>query len=146
MNKAFVREADDIGPRCPGCGSIGWEVLRATLDAHIPAALRGTITESAWFCPFDRCEIVYFDAFDRSLRTDQVPARVYPKDPAAPLCACFGLSTADVDRDLAEGSVERTRECIRRAQSPEAACATRSPSGRSCVAEVQRYYMLRRGS
>ncbi|MFM7161145.1 MAG: hypothetical protein ACKOGA_04365 [Planctomycetaceae bacterium] len=144
MNKAFVRESDDGAPRCPRCGSPGQEVLRDTLQVHVPEPLRESLTESAWFCPFDRCEVVYFDAFQRHLLTDQVRTPVWPKDPDAPLCACFGFTSHEVEADLAEGGVSRTRACVQRAQSAEARCATASPSGQSCVAEVQRYYMQRR--
>ena len=52
--------------------------------------------------------------------------------------------SADIEQDLAEGGVARTRECVRRAQSPEARCTVTNPAGQSCVAEVQRYYMRRR--
>jgi len=146
VNKAFVRESDDGPPRCPHCDSPGVEVLRDTLRVHVPESLRESLTESAWFCPFDRCEVVYFDAFQRHLSTTQIATPVWPKDPTAPLCACFGFTTRDVDADLAEGGVQRTRECVQRAQSSAAHCATASPSGQSCVAEVRRYFMQRRAA
>ena len=66
---------------------------------------------------------------------------VYPKNPAAPLCACFGLTREDVEEDIREAGVTRTRVCVEKAKSAEARCAVASPSGQSCVAEVQRYYM-----
>ena len=144
MNKAFVRESDDVAPRCPGCDSPGQEVLRDTLAAQLSAEQRLGLTESAWFCGFDRCEIVYFDAFGRSVQVSQLSRPVWPKDPAAPLCACFGLTAADIEQDLTEGGVARTRACVQRAQSSEARCSVTNPAGQSCVAEVQRYYMRRR--
>ena len=66
MNKAFVREPDETGERkCPRCGSLGVTVHAETLVANLaPEALRG-LSESAFFCPFPRCEVAYFDAFDR---------------------------------------------------------------------------------
>jgi hypothetical protein len=146
VNKAFVREADDVAPRCPSCGSPGLEVLRDTLAAQVPDEFRGKLSsDAAWYCPFDRCDVVYFDAFERMLSTAQIPAAVYPKDPAAPLCGCLGITAEDLERDLDEGTVERTRRCVRHAQSPDARCSLMNPSGRSCEAEVQRYYMQRRG-
>ncbi len=144
MNKAFVREADDIAPRCPACGSLGTEVLRDTLAAQIPEELRRQLTDSAWFCPFDRCEVVYFDAFDRRVSVEQIPTAIYPKDPTAPICACLGTTAEDIERDLDEGTVLRTRACVKFAQSPEARCVTASATGQSCEAEVQRYYMKRK--
>ncbi|MFN0051761.1 MAG: hypothetical protein ACKV0T_06200 [Planctomycetales bacterium] len=144
MNKAFVRENDAPDSRCPRCGSPGQGVYRETLEAHVLPAAREHLNDLAFFCPFARCPVVYFDLFDRVVETRDVLHPVYPKHPAAPLCACFGLTCEDVEQDLREGSVARTRACIERAKSPEARCAVASPSGQSCIAEVQRYYMQRR--
>ena len=145
MNKAFVKEQDLTDGRCPRCGSPGVPVFRETLEAHVePAALKN-LTDSAFFCAQPRCEVVYFDLFDRVVDESSVKIPVYPKDPDAPLCACFGLSREDIEQDIREGGVVRTRACVERAKSPEAHCATAAPSGQSCIAEVQRYYMKRRG-
>jgi hypothetical protein len=70
---------------------------------------------------------------------------VYPKDPRAAICGCFGLTADAIEADLAEGTVRRVRELIARAKGPEARCTTMAASGQSCIAEVQRYYMRRRG-
>lgn len=145
MNKAFVKEEDSGEARCPKCGSPGSPVYRETLEAHLkPESLR-QLSDLAFFCSIPRCPVVYFDLFERSIDESQVLTPVYPKNPAAPLCACFGLTIDDVEDDLREGGVARTRACVERAKSDEARCATASPSGQSCVAEVQRYYMRRRG-
>jgi len=144
MNKAFVKEDDSIVARCPKCSSPGSPVYRETLEAHLkPEALK-QLNDLAFFCPFSRCQVVYFDLFERSIDESQILKPVYPKNPVAPLCACFGLTTDDVEDDLRDGSVTRTRACVERAKSPEARCAIASPSGQSCVAEVQKYYMRRR--
>ena len=144
MNKAFTKEPDAIDSRCPRCGSPGSPVYRETLEAHLAPETLAQFTDSAFFCPFPRCPVVYFDLFDRVIEDRLVKTPVYPKDPSAPLCACFGLTEADVEADLREGGVARTRACVEQAKTPAAHCATASPSGRSCVAEVQRYYMKRR--
>ena len=40
MNKAFVREPDDVEPRCPKCGTPGEKVSRETILAQLqPAAM-----------------------------------------------------------------------------------------------------------
>lgn len=145
MNKAFVRENDATEGRCPRCGSPGSVVFHETLRAHLPPDIVEHLTDSAFFCGQPRCPVVYFDLFDRTVEESAVKIPVYPKDPAAPLCACFGLTRDDVEEDIREGTVARTRACIERAKSPEARCATTSPSGQSCIAEVQRYYMKLRG-
>jgi hypothetical protein len=145
MNKAFVKEQDSTEGRCPRCGSPGTAVFQETLRAHLPPEALEHLTESAFFCSQPRCPVVYFDLFDRTVEESAVKTPVYPKDPTAPLCACFGLTREDVEEDIREGTVARTRACVERAKSPEARCATASPSGRSCIAEVQRYYMKLRG-
>ncbi len=141
MNKAFVKEHDSTEGRCPRCGSAGAVVFQETLRAHLPPAALQHLTDSAFFCAQPRCSVVYFDLFDRVVEESQVQTPVYPKNPAAPLCACFGLTRDDVEEDIREGAVTRTRACVEKAKSPEARCAVASPSGQSCVAEVQRYYM-----
>jgi hypothetical protein len=90
--------------------------------------------------------VAYFDIFERTIRTEALRHPVYPKDPQAPICACFGLTADDVEADIAEGGVRRVRAIIDKAKGPEAHCRTAAASGQSCVGEVQRYYMKRRGS
>jgi hypothetical protein len=141
MNKAFIKEQDATEGRCPRCGSPGTVVFQETLRAHLAAEALQNLTESAFFCAQPRCSVVYFDLFDRVVEEAAVKTRVYPKNPAAPLCACFGLAPEDVEEDIREGTVTRTRACVEKAKSPDARCAVASPSGQSCVAEVQRYYM-----
>jgi hypothetical protein len=71
---------------------------------------------------------------------------VYPKDPAAPVCTCFGLTRADIEQDVREGVVTRTKAVLEKAKSAEARCAETAANGHSCVAYVQKYYMQCRGS
>lgn len=145
MNKAFVREPDDSGERyCPRCKSLGVPVGPVTLAAHLPQAALERLSDAAFFCPFPQCLVAYFDAYERTVEVDQLLGPVYPKDPEAPLCACFGLTRDDIEDDLREGTVRRVRNAVEKAKTPEAQCQTRAATGRSCVAEVQRYYMKRR--
>lgn len=148
MNKAFVREPEDTGQRyCPRCGSLGEAVGSQTLESLVrPAALAG-ISTSAFFCSFPQCEVAYFDLIERVITVDQLVRPVWPKDREAPLCSCFGLTRDDIETDVAEGSVERTRAAVTKAKSPAADCVHQAPTGKSCIAEVQRYYMkLRQGA
>lgn len=141
MNKAFVREPEDTGQaHCPRCGSLGTPVEGVTLDSQLRAQARGQVSAPAWFCPYARCEVAYFDGFGRTAAASDLVAPVWPKDATAPLCPCFGLSIDDVEADVAEGSPRRIRELLARSKSPAARCATASPTGRCCIGEVQRYY------
>ncbi len=145
MNKAFVREPDAGAEHCPRCGAIGEPVGSTTLDEFIRPESRAELGESASFCPTETCPIAYFDAFERQVTVDQLVRPVYPKDPQAPLCSCFGVTCDLIDADLAEGVATRTRNLLERAKSPEAHCALASPNARSCVAYVQHYFIMRRG-
>jgi hypothetical protein len=145
MNKAFVREPDDTGQAyCPRCRSLGVAVQEPTLVAQLSAEAIKELSDTAWFCPFPSCDVAYFDMFERVATVGALRAPVYPKDPDAPICPCFGFTTDEIEEDLADGGVERTRALVARAKSAEARCSAASPTGQSCVAEVQRYYMRRR--
>ena len=145
MNKAFVRESNEDVRHCPFCGSLGQPVGRLTLDLWLRPEFRSQIGDSAMFCSHPQCDAAYFDSFERVVTIAQLIQPVYPKSADAPLCGCFGLTCADIEADVAENSVARTRAAVERASSPEAQCSVRSPNGQSCVAEVQRYYFKCKG-
>ncbi|MBM79302.1 MAG: hypothetical protein CMJ78_01755 [Planctomycetaceae bacterium] len=144
MNKAFVKEPEDHGDRCPACGSTGMAVSTETLDALIQPDARGDISESACFCPHPTCTIAYFDQFERIVETETLNTGVYPKDPLAPICACFNFTCEEIADDIHEGGVSRVKAHVQRAQSDEARCSTMAADGQSCVAAVQRYFMQNR--
>lgn len=146
MNKAFVRERQEEGDRCPACGSVGRPVFQATLEAHLPAEECARFQGTACFCPHPTCPVAYFDPLERTVNVNRLRQAVYPKDPAAPICPCFGLTCQDIDADVREGSLARLQAHRRQAESSSARCATRAPDGRSCIPAVQRYFMRARGS
>lgn len=147
MNKAFVKEPEQTGSgSCPRCRSAGQPVGAVTLDAMLPPEVRRGLSDAAFFCPFAQCEVAYFDGFERMVPVTALPHPVYPKSPDAPICACFGLTRDEIDQDVREGVVTRTKECVNRAKSADARCSTLAANGRSCVADVQGYYMRARGS
>lgn len=144
MNKAFLREPDDNGDRnCPKCGSLGVPVSSDVLTRQIQPSARSDLSDTAFFCPFARCEVAYFDLFERTAPVDRLNAPVWPKDSDALLCACFGLTANDIEDDLSEGKPTRVRVLLERAKTPAAQCAALAADGRCCVAEVQRYYLRR---
>jgi hypothetical protein len=89
--------------------------------------------------------VVYFDDFDRVIDREAFGRPVYPKDPSAPMCSCFGLTLDDIEADVSEGGVRRVKELLAKAKSPQAQCSRLAPSGQPCVPEVQRCYMQLRG-
>ncbi len=144
MNKAFVREPEFDGRAyCPRCGSLGTPVNRTTLDHHVQTQSRSRIGESAWFCGFARCEVAYFDLFERYVAVSELQAAVYPKDVAMPICACFGFTLEDIEADVSDGTPTRIRELLSKSKSDDAQCHTLAADGRCCMTEVQRIYMRR---
>ena len=142
MNKAFVREPDDTGQRnCPRCRSLGTPVGPGAVASHLKSDSPRTVGEPAFFCPLPSCEVVYFDLFERLATVDDLTAPVYPKDPSAPVCSCFGLTREAIEESVRTGDLTLVRETIAKAKSPEARCAVLSPLGKDCVAEVQRCFV-----
>lgn len=141
MNKAFVREPDRTADYCPRCGSKGEPVGADTLRAFLTEDQRRMVAEPANFCPAPQCDVVYFDSFERAVRTADIQRPIYPKDAAAPICACFGLTREDIEQDVREGVATRTKAVLEKAKSPAAQCRKMAANGRSCVAYVQKYYI-----
>ncbi len=146
MNKAFVREPDQTADYCPRCGTQGEPVGNKTLAAYLTEEQRGRLAEPANFCPSPQCPVAYFDGFERLVLAVDLQRPAYPKEPTAPVCACFGLSRADIEQDVREGVVTRTKAALERAKSPEARCAEMAANGQPCVAHVLKYYMQCRNS
>ena len=128
MNKAFVREPEDDGravlPALPVARRAGGG--RATRYARSPES-RAKLLDDAWFCNFPRCDVAYFNQFDAVVTVDELRAPVYPKDPDAPLCACFGFTYDDVVADVHDGTPTRIRALLARSKSRRKPTASRSP-------------------
>jgi hypothetical protein len=146
MNKAFVREPEADGRAyCPQCGTLGLPVGAGPLDKYVRPQSRAKMRDAAWFCNFPRCEVAYFNEFEEIVLAEELTQPVYPKNFDAPLCACFGLSYADVETDVRDGTPKRVRELLAKSKSPAANCANLAADGRCCMAAVQELYMKLRG-
>jgi hypothetical protein len=142
MNKAFIREPEDDGRAyCPRCKSLGVPVESGPLDTHIRTESRYKIRDAAWFCGFPRCDVAYFNQFDAVVSMDELKAPVYPYDPNAPMCACFGLTYDDVEADVRDGTPTRIRELLAKSKSTEARCSSLAADGRCCMSAVQELFM-----
>ena len=142
MNKAFIREPEfDGSAYCPRCGSLGTAVTEAALDRYVKEEFRSRIGQSAWFCPFARCDAAYFDLLERVVAVGELRQGVYPKDPAAPICACFGFTLDEIEADLQEGAPTRIRALLSKTKSSEARCSDLAADGHCCMPEVQRLYV-----
>lgn len=145
MNKAFVRESDSTEVRCPRCGAIGEEALRAAVESLTTAESRRSLAATAFFCPTPVCEVAYFDAMEATVMVASLVRPIYPKDPDAPLCPCFGLRYEDVVEEASQSVPVKIRELNRRSKTDEARCHELSPTGHCCLPEVQRLYFKLRG-
>jgi hypothetical protein len=141
MNKAFIREPDSNIDYCPRCGSAGQPVGIETVEYYVSKETTKRVSDPANFCPSPRCDVVYFDAFERVILKSDLDKPVYPKDPEAPICACFGLTKHDIEQDVSEGVVTRVKSILEKAKSPEARCSLKAGNGQCCAAYVQKYYM-----
>ena len=141
MNKAFLREPEQTDARCPGCQSVGQAVGPQTLNTQLKPDVRKSLAESGYFCPNGRCQVVYYDDFEGAVSRDSFTEAIPLKDADAPLCACFGVTRSDIEADVEEGSVTRTRAAVLKAQSDAARCESLAPNGRTCAPELQRYYL-----
>lgn len=142
MNKAFVREPEDDGRAyCARCGALGRPVESGPLDTHIRPEARHKMTDAAWFCGFPRCDVAYFNLFGAVVLMDELNAPVYPYDPNAPICACFGLTYDDVEADIRDGQPTRVRDLLAKSKSPEARCHVLAADGNCCMGAVQELYM-----
>ena len=141
MSKAFVREPDEFPCRCPVCQTTGQPVGPETLNAQLDYDVRTSLAESAYFCPDALCDVVYFDDYSAVVSRSEFKQLIPIKDAEAPICSCFGLKREDIELDVAEGTVARTKAAVLKAQSCDARCMTKSPNGRSCVQELQCYYI-----
>jgi hypothetical protein len=150
MNKAFVREPDLTDAVCPACGGVGdavdWETVTSIVKPEFLSPVAPVTRDAVSYCGTPSCSIIYFDSLGRSIGREVMKTPSFPKDPTAPICPCFGFSTDEIELDLAEGAPTRTRAAIKRAQSDEADCIHRHPSGKSCAADLQSYYIRRQSS
>jgi len=145
VNKAFVRESESTEVRCPRCGAIGEEALRSAVESLTTPETRRSLAATAFFCPTPICDVAYFDALEAIVPVAAIVRPVYPKDPDAPLCPCFGLTYDDVMEEASHSVPARIRELNRRAKTDDARCFEAAPTGRCCLPEVQRLYFKLRG-
>lgn len=141
MNKAFVREPEDTGKAfCPLCGTLGIAVGAGPMDVHIQEEFRAKMHDAAWFCPFGRCDVAYFNQMESFVSVAELKSPVYPKDLDAPICACFGFTYDEVEADVRDGKPTRIRALLAKSKSPEAHCKLLAADGRCCMSAVTELY------
>lgn len=116
-------------------------VGRETLDHHIHSDQRTKFADNAWFCDYAKCQVAYFDLYERMVMTDELVRPVYPKDPQAPVCPCFGFTLDDIDEAIDKRSPDSIRELMQQSKTAAAKCRVLAASGQCCLQEVQRLYI-----
>ena len=142
MNKAFVREPDaDARLLCPRCASPGTAVGNSPVETYVRPESQAALRDAAWYCGNSACEVAYFNMFEQTVCVSELVTPVYPYDLDAPMCACFGFTSDDVEADIEDGQPVRIRVLLAKSQSPQARCQTLAVDGNCCMREVQRLYM-----
>ncbi len=144
MSRAFIKEPETTGPRCPtpaGCGGAGVPVSRVTLRARLLPEAAARFADGGFLCPDPACAVVYFDAGQERALRDELREPVRPKHVGAPLCACFSVPEETFDDLGTRGDKAGMRAFLERAASPEARCETCAADGRSCVTEARRVFL-----
>lgn len=144
MSRAFIKEPEPEDPRCPlpaGCGGPGMPLGRKTLLAQLPEDVARTFAESAYYCGNDSCPVAYFDAWGAQAPASMLRCQAYPKNAAAPLCSCFGITAEAIRAEAELGRKDLLRDLLARAESKAARCETEAPSGTSCLVEARRVFL-----
>ena len=144
MSRAFMKEPETTGPSCPappGCGGEGVPVSRVTLEARLRPGAAARFAGAAFFCPDPACEVAYFDAGRECALRSEMVEPAWPKQPGAPLCACFGVAREVFEDFGRRGDKAAMRAFLERTASPEARCETRAADGRCCATEARRAFI-----
>lgn len=117
--------------RCPANGLEYAEVSVRTITHHIKAPWSWVPTASRYFfCDDPACNVVYFGDDDSTIPLSQLRTRIGIKEKSddSPLCYCFGIRNADLQRDPAIRDF-----VVGQTQAGRCSCETSNPSGRCCL-------------
>ena len=103
----------------------------------VPRSGRNWVSQPV-FVPRRRARSLISTRSNRHVSVGQLVKPVYPKDPCALICVCFGFTSDEIEADVREGVATRTRALIERAKSSAARCSQLAANGQSCVPAVQR--------
>jgi hypothetical protein len=111
--------------------------VKALLTAN---ALRRLDGKAYRFCSEPDCEVVYFDREADSIfgKTDLV-VRVGQKetDDPIPVCYCFGITLADLRRDImTAGETNLPAMITAEVRAGHCACEVKNPQGSCCLGNV----------
>lgn len=133
-----ARSAD----RCPLSGSKGRKIHVITLKSLLwPESLvRLTPDVQHYFCPDERCEVVYFSV-NGTYNRHELKVPVYQKDNGAdvPVCYCFGWTRATIADATALGEEGEIAPSISaHIKAGRCGCEVNNPQGACCLGNVAR--------
>jgi hypothetical protein len=133
---------DALGVPCPGCGKVGRQVGGVTVESMLGSwRAAKLLAADPRFCRTRDCDVLYYGNGGCNARKDEARVRVGAKekqDPI-PICYCFAVTRADIERELAEtGGCTAAERIGDEVKAGNCACETRNPSGSCCLGEVRR--------
>ena len=140
MNKAFVRDAEPtVSAVRDAARSANRSDRRRSMPLSAPRSGHNWARRPVSARPKLAPSLILTHS-NGMVSVGQLVKPVYPKDPAAPICACFGFTSEEIEADVREGVATRTRALIERAKSSAARCSQMAANGQSCVPAVQRVF------
>lgn len=140
-----VRAQVDPTPRplnvCPECDQAGKPVQGQTVKALLAVSLRTVRDADYFFCPTERCPVVYFTADGaQTFTTEQIRERVYQKERDADavfVCYCFRHMVGDVQTASPHERAVILADINAGIQAGQCACDLRNPQGSCCLGNVR---------
>ena len=127
---------------CTACGEMARSVEWSTLLHQLKHPLPMNFLEGFfYFCTQVECDVVYFGIDDTIYQQNHLRQEVgqKSKDPSRLLCYCFGISEADVRKELDETGKSPARDFVtEQIKMKRCACDIRNPSGKCCLKDFPR--------
>lgn len=127
---------------CPRCGATGRVVRDETIQAILkPGLATSLLAVERRFCRTPSCDVLYYGADGRMVNKSAATVRVGIKESAdpIPLCYCFGVSRADVRKEVAEtGECMIPSRIVAEVRAGRCGCEVKNPSGACCLGEVNK--------
>lgn len=127
---------------CPRCGAVGRVVGDATIEAILrPGLSTSLLGVERRFCRTPTCDVLYYGLDGRFVEKSAATVRVGLKESVdpVPLCYCFGISRADVRKEVAEtGDCTIPSRITSEVRAGQCACEVKNPSGACCLGDVNK--------
>ena len=133
---------DAPGVPCPGCGKVGSRVGGVTVESMLGSGRAAKlITAEPRFCRTRDCDVLYYGNRGCGARKQEARVRVGAKEKQDPIpvCYCFAVTRAEIEKELAEtGGCNAAARIGAEVKAGHCACEIKNPSGSCCLGEVRR--------